>query len=48
MKRLILPAIVTVLTLHLGGNLLVSAASITKAKADKLAVAMCQVADECY
>jgi hypothetical protein len=47
MTRLILPATLTLITLWVGGNVLAAGLQITKARADALAVAMCEVSQDC-
>lgn len=47
MTRLILPLSAFALTLWVGGGLLSAGLQITKANADRLAVTMCEVSQDC-
>jgi hypothetical protein len=47
MTRLILPATMTLITLWVGGNVLAAGLQITKAHADRMAVTMCEVTQDC-
>ena len=47
MTRLIFPATVTVVLLWVGGGILSAGLQIIKANADRLAVTMCEVTQDC-
>ncbi len=47
MTRLIVPAGATLLMLWIGGGVLSAGLQITKANADRLAVTMCEVSQDC-
>jgi hypothetical protein len=47
MTRLILPLTMMGICLWVGGNALSAGLQITKANADRLAVAMCEVSQDC-
>ena len=47
MTRLIVPATVAAFALWIGGNVLAAGLQITKANADRLAVTLCEVSQDC-
>jgi hypothetical protein len=47
MTRLIVPAGATLLMLWIGGGVLSAGLQITKANADRLAVTICEVSQDC-
>ena len=47
MTRLIVPAAFAAIALWIGGNALAAGLQITKAHADRLAVTMCEVTQDC-